>query len=112
MESFRSQQVAELIKSELGQMLLREIDWPTGTLVTITFVKVTKDLRQARVGISVLPFARRFVIMEKLKRERSHLQDFLFERLEMKPVPRLAFTIDRTEEKAAVIEELLDKSPQ
>ncbi len=105
---FRTEQVGELIKQELGSLLLREIDFPTGTLVTVTRVVVTKDMREAKAYISILPFARRFVVLEKLKKNMYDIQGELNNNLQMKFAPRLQFVIDATEEKAAIIDQLLD----
>lgn len=109
MASFRTQQVGELIKKELGQMLLREIEFPQGTLVTITRVKVTADMRQAKVLVSILPFARRFVVLERLRKNIHGLQEMLNDKLEMKFVPKILIELDKTEEEAAKIESLLDE---
>ncbi|MBI3626861.1 30S ribosome-binding factor RbfA [Candidatus Uhrbacteria bacterium] len=109
MSEHRTQQVAELLKQELSQLLLRSADFPEGTLVTIVRVKVTPDIRQARVFLSIMPFARRFVILEKLKHQAYDLQHELMDKLVMKFVPKISFFFDQSEEEAAKIEELIDE---
>lgn len=110
--SQRTEQVGELIKKELSQLLLRNVDFPSGTLVTITKVLVAADMKQAKVYLSILPFARRFVILEKLKHSAYDLQHELMDRLVMKFVPKVAFFFDENEEYAAKIDELLDQDKQ
>ena len=45
----RADKVADLIKAELSEILLRQINDPQVKEITVTGVKVTDDLRQARV---------------------------------------------------------------
>lgn len=108
MDSRRTEQVGQLIKKEISQLLLREIDFPQGTLVTVTRVQVTADMRDARVFVSILPFARRFVILDKLRRQRRELQLLLNDKLEMRFVPKIFFFLDKTEEEASKVEELFN----
>ena len=55
MASHRTEQVGELMKQELANIFLRDMDFPLGTLVTITRVIVSGDMRQAKVMISIMP---------------------------------------------------------
>ncbi len=44
-----------LIQEKLSQIILKEIDIPLGTLATISYVKVSSDLLNGEVGISIIP---------------------------------------------------------
>ena len=48
-------QVNELLKEELGAILLRELEFPENTLVTLTRVDAAPNLQQAKIYISVMP---------------------------------------------------------
>lgn len=105
----RLPQVSELIRQELGSLILTEIEFPKNCLVTIMKVEASKDLRYAKVWLSVMPVAYTKKVLTKLTANAGRLQYRLNKKLSMKPLPRLNFAIDETEAKAAQIEELLDR---
>ncbi|MFA6215292.1 MAG: 30S ribosome-binding factor RbfA [Patescibacteria group bacterium] len=107
--SHRVSQVSELIRHELGQLLVEEIEFPAGSLVTIIKVETSKDLRYAKIWLSVMPTLYIKKVLNKLSANAGHLQFLLNKRLTMKPLPRLHFAVDNTEQKAAEIEEILDR---
>ena len=49
----RIERVCEVLKRELGQIILRELTFPT-PLVTISGVDITPDLKQAHVYVSAM----------------------------------------------------------
>ena len=105
--SDRIKKINSLLKQELNSLILSELEFPAGTLVTIMGVDTTKDLHYAKVYISVLPLE--FAAQVKKILERSNIQKFLFKKLSTKFIPKLEFIIDATEAKAREIEGLLDK---
>ena len=52
--SLRANRVGEQMKKELGEIISRKIKDPRIGFVTVTDVKVTGDLQQATIYISVL----------------------------------------------------------
>lgn len=107
--SHRILQINELIRQELGRLLLIEIDFPKNCLATITGVDTSKDLRHAKVYITVIPVSYTKKILDKLTKSSGRLQFLLNKKLTMKPLPRLSFVIDEMEKKATEIESLLDQ---
>jgi len=107
--SYRIAQINELIRQELSTLLLTEIEFPKNCLVTIMRVETSKDLHYAKVWLSVMPTYYTKKVLDNLKANAGHLQFLLNKKLSMKPLPRLNFTIDESEKKAAEIEELLDR---
>jgi len=107
--SHRLAQVNELIRQELNRLFLTEAEFPKNCLVTIAKVQVSKDLRHAKVALSVLPFTAKEKVQKELHRTIGHLQFLLNKKLSFYPLPRLRFVFDQTEQEAADIEELLDR---
>jgi len=107
--SHRILQINELIRQELGQLMSAEIELPKNCLATITYVETSKDLRHAKVWLSVIPTSYTRKVLDKLTANAGHLQFLLNKKLAMKPLPRLKFAIDDTEKKASKIEDLLDQ---
>ncbi|HEX67559.1 MAG TPA: ribosome-binding factor A, partial [bacterium] len=55
MSSRRLPRVNSLLKEEIANILLKEIDFPKEVLVTVTRVECSPDLRQAKIYVSVIP---------------------------------------------------------
>jgi len=108
MRFFRAQRVGKLIREQLALMIERELEFP-GALVTITDVEVGKKLEHADVRVSVIPSERAPQAMEILQREAGHLQHQLLRKINIKPMPRIAFSLDHGPENAAQVEKALLK---
>jgi len=107
--SKRILRINRLIRRELSQILLKEVEFPSGVLVTITRVETSPDLRGAKVHISCIPedqTARAFQILNRLL---YTLQQRLNSRLKMRPVPKIKFIKELKTREAGRIEELLEK---
>lgn len=108
--SKRIQRINELLKRELGQILLREVEFPQGVLATITQVETSSDLREAKISISVMPEIKREKVLQILNRQIYNLQQKINKKLRMRPVPRIKFQEEKEVKQAARIEELLEKA--
>ena len=107
--SNRILQINELIQKELGQIILREVEFPKNTLVTITRVETSPDLSQAKVYVSCLPDNQGDRMLQILKRQGYHIQHKLNKRLGTKIIPRIRFVKELKTMQAGRVEEILDK---
>jgi ribosome-binding factor A len=106
----RTARVADQIRSEIAQLLAREVHDPGIGFVTITRVSVTPDLQHARVHYTALGD-------EKAKRNTSRALDraapFLRRqigsRLRLKRVPELEFVYDESIAGQDRIEQILNE---
>jgi len=98
-----------LIKKELAQIILREINFPKDLLVTVTRVETSANLIQAKIYISVLPINKNSQVLEILNHQIYDLQQKLNKRLKMRPIPRIIFVQEKKTQEAGRIEELLEK---
>lgn len=105
----RIQRVNTLIKREIGQIILREVDFPEDTLVTISRVETSVNLNQAEVYVSVMPEGQSDRIIQILNRQIYELQQELNKRLKMRPIPRIEFKKEEKTEEAARVEEILEE---
>jgi len=105
----RLERVCEVLKRELGLILVREIDFGP-VLVTIASVDVTPDLKQAHVYVSALgnPHQQRHAL-EKLERQRAHLQSEIAKRVSLKNTPHLFFKLDSSMERGSRILNIMDE---
>ena len=105
----RIQQVDLLIKEELSKMIVREIEFPPGVLVTVTRVETTPNLIEARVFVSVLPESKTKDILQLLKGRIYDLQQGINKKLIMRPIPKIIFIGEGKTREAARIEEILEQ---
>ena len=97
MSSRRAVQVSNLIKKELGNLLQQELRDPRLGFVTLTEVRVSPDLRAARVYFSVLGEGES--VQESLLALQSatgFLRRELGHRLSLRRVPQLDFVLDQS----------------
>lgn len=107
--SIRIQRVNQLIKKELSKILLKEVDFPQGTLVTVTRVETLSNLQEAKVFISVMPEEKNPKVLEILNKLIYELQQKLNRRLKMRPTPKIRFVEEKATREAGRIEELLEE---
>jgi len=105
MRFFRSERVSKLVREELAKLLERELEFEG--LVTITEVEVDKKLDRARVKVSVIPASGEAAALKTLEYAAGSLQHKLLKKINIKPMPRIAFEIDRGLENAAKVEKAL-----
>jgi len=107
----RPQRLSQRILEEVSELLVGELKDPRIGLATVTAVRVTPDLREAFVGISVVGSAEeKKKTLEGLRAAASFIRHELTERLAIRRVPELTFQLDDSAERAARIEELLHKT--
>ena len=107
--SRRIQRVNELLREEISKLILREIDLSEDTLVTITEVKTSSDLQQAKIRVSIMPFLKADKILKVLNSQVFNIQRLLNKKLNMKIVPKIRFELDKSGEKTSRVEQLLKK---
>jgi ribosome-binding factor A len=104
--SFRIDQINEVIRRNMGEIISREISLKPGIFVTITKVDTARDLGYSHIFISIFPEKEAGYVMETLRKEIYEIQGILNRRLHLKKLPHIEFRIDRTELKADEIEKI------
>ncbi len=105
----RHERVAEEIRHEVSVMLAGELKDPRlAGLVTVTEVRVSPDLKQARIYVSVMGTrAEQASTLQGLTAAAGYVRHELTERLQMRCGPEIHFVLDHSEEYSQRIEELL-----
>ena len=98
--------INELILEELAQAVNREVGI-ADALITITYVECSPDLKQAKVGFSVLPDRLAGTALRKLTASTGSLVSILRSRIKLRKMPHLVWEFDATERDAAKIERLI-----
>lgn len=109
MPSNRLEKINELLRVEAGKIIQSEIELESGALVTVVRANASPTLEHATIWISIFPRIEEEKILKKINRKIYFLQQILNKRLQMRPVPKIRFDIDRSEERASHIEEIIKK---
>jgi ribosome-binding factor A len=104
----RLQRINDRIREELSEMLLQEVSDPRLEGISITDVKVDRELAYADVFVSALEGSERWEeIHEGLQHAQGFLRRELSQRVELRVFPRFRFRWDPTFERAERIEKLI-----
>src|SRR5437660_9317401 len=105
----RTARVGDQIRSEIAQLLAREVHDPGIGFVTITRVTVTPDLQHARIHYTALGDDKaRASTAKALGRAAAFLRRQIGSRLRLKRVPELEFHYDESIAGQDRIEQLLN----
>jgi ribosome-binding factor A len=108
--SIRTERVASLLKHEIGAILTREYTDPSYGFITVTEVRVTPDLRMARVYFSIFaPSEIQARTMAKLEADKGHFRGLVAPRLTLRFMPVLEFYLDDTMDRVDRINSLIRK---
>lgn len=104
----RTQRIADRIREELSEMLIQEVSDPRLEGISVTDVKVDRELAFADVFVSALEGASRSKdILNGMEHASGYLRHELSQRIELRTMPRLRFHWDPTFERAEKIERLI-----
>ncbi len=104
----RLQRIADRIREELSDMVVREISDPRLAGISITGAKVDRELSYADIFVSAIEgHEREPEIIAGLQHASGFLRRSLAERIDLRVFPRLRFHWDPTPERADHIEKLL-----
>ncbi len=108
----RMDRVNELIKREIGKMILfQELLDPRINFVTIQGVEVSKDLQHARVKFSILSDKPEDIqgASDALKAARSYIRKLIAQRVKLRYIPEIQFYYDKGIQYAAQIDQTLEE---
>lgn len=106
----RQHKVARLLQKEMAEMLqVYAKDFMSGTLISVTQVRVSPDFSLAKVYISVFPTGKTNEVLEKLKRSNKEIRYQLGNRIknQLRKVPEVAIFVDDSLDYIDNIDQLL-----
>jgi ribosome-binding factor A len=106
----RPDRVGEAIREEVAMFLAEDVKDPrVRGLVTVTGCEVSRDLRHARVFVTVMGSdAEQVATFEGLASAAHHLRSRVARALRLRVAPEIEFRPDKSVQYAARIESLLD----
>lgn len=105
----RPVRLAQELKSEISTIITRELPHQRLGFLTITDVKVSPDLRYARVFVSVLGSGvDKAETLTTLNKEKSFIRQLIGRRFRLRHTPEITFIYDETVEHADHMMRLMD----
>lgn len=101
----------EKINKELREVVANFLESESNrtSLITVTGVDVSPDLKNAKIFITVLPESREATALDFCKRKRSEIKHAIKKKMNLKVIPFVDVEIDRGEKNRQRIHELLVK---
>ena len=108
--STRQNKIGRLIQKELGELLRRDTQvLAKGRILSLTIVRVTRDISQARCYLSIFPSAGAEEVLADIKLHKGKLRGELgnIVRFQLRHVPELEFFLDDSLDYIEKIDKLL-----
>ena len=105
----RQGRIDEEFRKELSQLISFELKEPSVTgMVSVTKVKVTTDLKYAKVSVSILNSKNVKETLAGLKKSSGFLRSELAKRINLRNTPELVFELDESLEYGARIDKIIN----
>lgn len=110
MSSRRVQKAAQAIREVVSMAILADLKDPRIAGVTVTYVDVSGDMRQAKVHVSVMgDDTQQNLSLHGLQSAAGYLQKKIARRIDTRYTPRLTFVLDMGVKKSIEISRLLSE---
>ena len=107
-KQLRIEKLQELIKQEMGKMLLKELKDPRIGFVTVTDVEMTGDLREAKIYVSVMGGEEQVKSsLEGLNSALGFIRREIGQRIRLRFTPEISFALDTSLDYGDHIQKLL-----
>src|SRR4030042_6792758 len=117
MRSRRVEKAAEAVREVVSWAILTELNDPRVRDVTVTYVEVSGDMRQAKVHVSIMgDETKQKLGLRGLQHAAGFLQSKLSARVDTRYTPRIEFLLDQgvkqSIEISRILREVLPKPPE
>jgi ribosome-binding factor A len=109
----RPERVADILREEISQIVGYELEDPRLTMVTVTDVRLSDNLREAQVFVTVMGDEEEHQIaLGALRHAAPYVRKQLSLSLNLPRTPEIHFVRDQVEEKGERVDQLLEKIEQ
>lgn len=102
----KNDRINNILLQYLAEAVNKEIGMPN-VLITVTYVDCSSDLKQAKIGISVLPDNLAGSTLKALKAKTGQIVGDIKKHNRLRRLPHLKWEFDNTEREADKIEKLI-----
>jgi ribosome-binding factor A len=109
----RPERVADILREEISQIVGYELEDPRLTMVTVTDVRLSDNLRNAQVFVTVIGDEEEHrLALSALRHAAPYVRKQLSLSLNLPRTPEIHFLRDSVEEKGERVDQLLEKIEQ
>ena len=114
METTRQAKIARLLQKDLSEIFRQQTAATHGTIVSVSAVRVTPDLSQAKVYLSIFPSQKADDIMKNITASEKTIRYELAQkvRFQLRKTPELVFYLDDSLDYIENIDNLLGKNAE
>lgn len=105
--SKRTEQIAELLRTEINNIIIHDFEPPIGMLISVSQVSVADDLKNASAYVSVIPQNKSGSGLEAIRRFAGHIQKEIGHKISIRVTPKIQFNLDDRDLKYKAIDEAL-----
>ena len=110
MSSRRVLKAAQAIREVVSMAIITDIKDPRVKDVTVTFVEVSGDMRQAKVHVSVMgDETKQELALRGLQNSAGYLQSKVGNRIDTRYTPRIQFELDKGMQNAMMVTRILEE---
>ena len=110
MSSRRVLKAAQAIREVVSMAIITDLKDPRIADVTVTFVEVAGDMRNAKVHVSVMgDETKQNLCLRGLQNSAGFLQSKIGKRIDTRYTPRIQFELDRGMQHAMMVTRILDE---
>ncbi|MEK7167331.1 MAG: ribosome-binding factor A [Patescibacteria group bacterium] len=104
----RAQQINEVIRQELNQIILQRVEFDLETIVTIIMAQTDLELKITKIFLRVFPENKERKCLKILKQRTPFLQALLKKKIILRYIPQIKFFIDEKGKKMEEKEERIE----
>lgn len=110
MSSRRVLKAAQAIREVVSMAIITDLKDPRVKDVTVTFVEVSGDMRQAKVHVSVMgDETKQDLALRGLQNSAGYLQSKVGNRIDTRYTPRIQFELDKGMQNAMMVTRILEE---
>lgn len=102
----KSNRINDILLQGLAEAVSKSVPLENG-LITVTYVDCSPDLKQAKIGVSVLPDKLAGTALKKLNANTGNIINILKKSTRLRRFPHFDWEFDSTEREAEKIEKLI-----
>ncbi len=110
MKEKRLNRINELIHRFIGDLLHKEL--AVDSLVTVSKVETSPNGQESTISLTVFPFTKSAAAIKEIEKNIYEIQQKLNRGLRIRPVPKIRFEIDESEEKGSKILDVIKNVPK
>ncbi len=111
--SHRIAQIEATLKKAIAEVLQRDIADPRiDAFISITKVKITEDMANATISVSIMPEEKESKNIHGLQHATKHIRTLVLKKMATRTVPRFRFVLDPSLKKESAVHEAIRRAEE